>query len=313
MKGYSGTPKYTVIMHEVRLSLGLSMTEYCIADTIYKLSTGPKSKVPGWCYASKRTLAEIIGLSEKAIYTILNKLETNKIIERHHKTKNLKTTQKWYDNVVINTNQRLDNQTTVGITKGNKNTNQTTVDDTNQTTVPIYVDNNKLDNNKDISSAEGSSDDEESKKIELEIGKKGNRKKFKELPKEGIGRTIINNLIAPLLDIFYLGTDKKYVPFSIPAHKDIALEIIDLIGINKSLELANFAIDNAGTNFFPMVATIPAMKVKLFELQSWQKRMNSEKKNITKINQGTDFSEQADKEHEKYIRERDERLESLGK
>lgn len=308
MKGSSGTPKYTVIMHEVRLSLGLSMTEYCIADTIYKLSTGPKSKVPGWCYASKKTLAETIGLSEKAIYTILNKLESNKIIERHDKTKNIKTTQKWYDNVVINTNQkldnstintnqRLDNQTTVGITKGNIKTNQTTVDDTNQTTVPIYEDNNNLDKNKDNSPAGGPSGDEElEKKEKIELSKN----------------------IGTLIGIFEKKNPtppaKSKNVYKIPANRDAAIYVLERSGSMEEAErLCNLAVSSSDIPYAPVVPNIYTMMLKWFDIISWDKRMRSPDTKSSSITEGTDFSEQAEIEQEKYIKERDERLAGLGK
>ena len=41
--------RYTVILHHPRKKLGMTINEYCLADTVHKLSS-TRSMVPGWCY-----------------------------------------------------------------------------------------------------------------------------------------------------------------------------------------------------------------------------------------------------------------------
>ena len=92
---------YTFVLHTVRIKLNLSLNDYCIADCIYNLSNNPKSKIQGWCWASKKTLGELIGISGTSVYSILNKLLKLKIVEKDNDTKYLRTTQLWYDNVIL--------------------------------------------------------------------------------------------------------------------------------------------------------------------------------------------------------------------
>lgn len=92
---------YTVVIHSIRKKLKLSLIEYCLADSIYHLSNNPKSKIVGWCWASKTSLSKILGVSEPTVYGNINKLEHKDIIERDQNTHYLRTTNKWYENVVL--------------------------------------------------------------------------------------------------------------------------------------------------------------------------------------------------------------------
>ena len=95
-------PNYTVIIHTIRIDLGLSCNEYCLADIIYHLSNNPNSAVKGWCYAGKDTIANYLGITERSVFNIINKLVEQKILEKDEATKHLRTSQLWYDKVIIN-------------------------------------------------------------------------------------------------------------------------------------------------------------------------------------------------------------------
>ena len=88
---------YTTIIHQVRNRFGLSITEYCVADTIHKLSSGEKSrKLGGWVYASKQTLADGLGVSRITVIRAINKLIELKLLERDPDTNYLTTTGLWW-------------------------------------------------------------------------------------------------------------------------------------------------------------------------------------------------------------------------
>ena len=92
---------FTTILHEKRKQLGLSLMEYCIADTIHNLSNNPKSPVQGWCYASKDTLAEMLDTTRQTIFTSVKKLIEKGLIKKHEETKYLRTTQKWFNKIIV--------------------------------------------------------------------------------------------------------------------------------------------------------------------------------------------------------------------
>src|SRR5256885_16493682 len=96
------TLNYTIILHPIRIELGLSMNEYAVAAAIYYLSTNPTSEVPGWCYAEKTKLGKMVGLTEQTIHTILKTLTSAGLVEKNSVTKHLRTTEKWYNNVIVN-------------------------------------------------------------------------------------------------------------------------------------------------------------------------------------------------------------------
>mgnify|MGYP007100052492 CR=1 FL=1 len=93
------TTKYTTIIHKIRIDLDLSCNEYCVADTVYSLSNNPTGV--GWCYASKKNIADFMGMTDRAVIKIIKKLIEKGIIDRKEDTGWLKTTQIWYDSVVL--------------------------------------------------------------------------------------------------------------------------------------------------------------------------------------------------------------------
>jgi hypothetical protein len=92
--------RYTVILHHPRKQLGLTINEYCLADTVHKLS-GNRSIVPGWCYASKDNLADGISITRRGIHKMINRLKDKGILEVQEGTGYLRTTEIWRETVEI--------------------------------------------------------------------------------------------------------------------------------------------------------------------------------------------------------------------
>lgn len=92
---------YTVILHQSRERLGISIAEYCVADIIYHYGGLQKSReMGGWCYASKQQIAACLGLGKKTVDRAINKLIRLDLIEKNPDTRHLRTTGKWYNEVV---------------------------------------------------------------------------------------------------------------------------------------------------------------------------------------------------------------------
>lgn len=92
--------RYTMVLHSARKTLGITINEYCLADTIHKLS-GSRSSVPGWCYASKEHLGKSLGFSRQSIHAMINKLKKKEVIEVQDETGYLRSTDLWRDTVEI--------------------------------------------------------------------------------------------------------------------------------------------------------------------------------------------------------------------
>ncbi len=140
---------FTIINHKARLALDLSLSEYCIADTIFCLSANPANKLGGWCYASKETLGRFLGLSKQSTHTIINSLIHLGLVEKNEETKYLKTTRYWYESVVI----LKDSKETLPIVKKLDSHSKETLlaqpslyEQNSKETLPNILDNNK-DNN----------------------------------------------------------------------------------------------------------------------------------------------------------------------
>ncbi len=92
--------RYTLVLHSARKRLKITMNEYCLADSIHKLSSN-RSVVPGWCYASKEHLAKSLGLSRQSIHSMINKLKKQGIVEIQEDTGYLRATELWRESVEV--------------------------------------------------------------------------------------------------------------------------------------------------------------------------------------------------------------------
>jgi hypothetical protein len=92
--------RYTLILHSARKALDITINEYCLADTVHKLS-GNRSTVPGWCYASKEHLGHSLGVSRQSIHNMINKLKGKALVEVQEETGYLRTTDLWRETVEI--------------------------------------------------------------------------------------------------------------------------------------------------------------------------------------------------------------------
>lgn len=83
---------YTTIIHPIRVALNLSLNEYCVLDSIYRLSQNVK--YGGWCVQSKANIAKDLGLGDRVVFTIIKTLEEKDLIERNDQG-NLRTKDSW--------------------------------------------------------------------------------------------------------------------------------------------------------------------------------------------------------------------------
>ena len=91
---------YTTIFHSSRKKLDLTINEFCLADSIDKLS-GSKSQIPGWCTARKEDLGEVLGFTRQSVHVLIGKLVKKGVVEVQEGSRYLKTTNLWYETVVV--------------------------------------------------------------------------------------------------------------------------------------------------------------------------------------------------------------------
>ena len=101
MQRYDKTFNFTIIYHPIRIFFGLSNNEYCLADSIYRLSMNQTSYGKGWCFAHKKTLGKMLWCTEKNIFEMMNKLLKIGLIERHPETKFLRPAKLWHEAMEI--------------------------------------------------------------------------------------------------------------------------------------------------------------------------------------------------------------------
>lgn len=91
---------YTTIMHEPRIKLDLTVSEYCVLDLVYRLSTNPTAPITGWCSMSKDNMHLFLGMTRRTLFNVLNRLEENGFLTKSSDGRLLQTTNKWIKNVV---------------------------------------------------------------------------------------------------------------------------------------------------------------------------------------------------------------------
>ncbi len=88
-------PLYTMVFWPVLEEFDLKHTDYLLADAIEKLS-GNHGPVPGWCNASKPTLARLTRVSERTVFNSLKTLKNLELVEHNEARQDLlRTTAKW--------------------------------------------------------------------------------------------------------------------------------------------------------------------------------------------------------------------------
>jgi len=93
---------YTTILHQVRKELGISVNEFGIGDYIFKMGGGEKSReIGGWVYASRKAIGESLGISRITVIRGIKKLVDKNLLEINPQTKFLRTTGKWFSEVVL--------------------------------------------------------------------------------------------------------------------------------------------------------------------------------------------------------------------
>lgn len=125
---------YTTINHIAREKLDLTWIEYGLVDLVHNLSNNPKSE-SRWCYASKQTLADNLGVTKQYVHKMINKMISKGLIEKNDETNYLRTTEMWYESIVLQDSK----QSLLPVNK--------VYSDSKQSLLPIYNNNN---NNKKI-------------------------------------------------------------------------------------------------------------------------------------------------------------------
>lgn len=100
---------YTIINHEARVRLGLTINEYCVFDLIHNLASNPKNAQMGWCYARKETLAGYLDLGRATVFRAIKKGLDLGLLEKHaDQPALLKATSNWFDSVMIKTESQYE-------------------------------------------------------------------------------------------------------------------------------------------------------------------------------------------------------------
>lgn len=92
--------RYTTVFHSARKNLDISVSDYCLADTINKLS-GPRSPVPGWCIQTKEKLGHGLGFTREGVHKMIKRLEQKGLVEVQPGTGHLRTTERWHETIEV--------------------------------------------------------------------------------------------------------------------------------------------------------------------------------------------------------------------
>jgi len=94
---YKKRPRYSMVLHDVREKLGLSLNTYVVIDSIHKLSSSDQ-RFP-YCVMSKEDLSKFLMISRRTIFRSIDEAERMELIERTEY--GLRATEKWIRSVEI--------------------------------------------------------------------------------------------------------------------------------------------------------------------------------------------------------------------
>jgi len=95
--------RYSIVLYGPRKRLGITAYEFMVADIIHRLGGGPQSRtLGGYCFASKSSIAEMMGINKKTVDRAVSSLASAGLIEKHPSQKALvRTTAKWFNEVEL--------------------------------------------------------------------------------------------------------------------------------------------------------------------------------------------------------------------
>lgn len=97
-KKFTVKPRYTVVLHQVREKLGLSLATYVVIDSVHKLShTNPNYP---YCTMSKDQIAGFLKLGRATVFRAIKEAEEKKLLVRTEEGF-LRSTPKWAETVEI--------------------------------------------------------------------------------------------------------------------------------------------------------------------------------------------------------------------
>lgn len=102
---------YTNIEEVARHELDISRDEYALCNYIQTWSAYPNNRRPGYCDRTKGQMAEFIGISDRGIMKMLDRMEAKDLVERHSPTLFLhRITEKWFNTVLTAKRKRKGEQ-----------------------------------------------------------------------------------------------------------------------------------------------------------------------------------------------------------
>lgn len=87
-------PRFTVVLHQVREEMELSMISYAVIDSIHTLSHSNPDYY--WCTMSKDELGKFHGISRRTVFNAIDEGLKKSLIEKNDRG-DLRTTMKWVD------------------------------------------------------------------------------------------------------------------------------------------------------------------------------------------------------------------------
>ncbi|MEP2164071.1 MAG: hypothetical protein ABJP87_04525 [Bauldia litoralis] len=90
-------PRYSLVLHDVRDKLDISLTTFVVIDSIHKLSSSDV-RFP-YCVMSKNDIADFLKISRRTVFRSIDEAENLGLIERSEH--GLRASEKWIKAVEI--------------------------------------------------------------------------------------------------------------------------------------------------------------------------------------------------------------------
>lgn len=117
---------FTTIEEPARAVFGISRDEYALCNYIQVWSSYPGNRVPGYCDRTRQQMADFIGMTERGVRKMLERLTAIGLVEPSASARYYRITVAWFDEVSLARSRRKAEQSSgLGTQKAEQSSGQT--------------------------------------------------------------------------------------------------------------------------------------------------------------------------------------------
>lgn len=87
---------FTPIYERARAHFSITRDEYALCNYVQTWSAHPDNKMPGWCDRTREQMAKWMGITERGVRKMIDRLVSDGLLDRAEGSKHLRVTRNWF-------------------------------------------------------------------------------------------------------------------------------------------------------------------------------------------------------------------------